>query len=416
MLTQEEIIRNAGLQYSTPESSKAGALGNLNNTNIVSNDYGSDVFMQELQKRLISQSDMISSANTNIEEKINKAIGGITTANEASKAAITSQYDRQIGYTAEKQNNAITASLERGVGMQTTDVAYRAMAKEADQNLKDLEQRKQELILQGDAASASKIADLQIQTLDFKTKSMQQTFSNLLSLSNFGLQMGQEKRAQRAQSFQEQSALSNIALQYGVKVNPGDTLDSVVNRALPFANKKQQAELAKIYAETNRLNAEAAKAARGEGSYDMGNPTDLYIMELLAVNDPTLFKQMIAKDKNLAKALPGGISKEAQKIEQSTYERLKRGETFENISAESTPVLDAESAMKAQLKALEKYKSEITSTPKKPSSTLRKDIGSGIESLAPVGQSVIDYLELNKLNPFEDYMTTGVRTPKSPLK
>lgn len=416
MLTQEEIIRNAGLQYSTPDSSKAGALGNLNTTDMTGNSAGSDVFLQELQKRLISQSDIISSANTNIEDKINKAIGGITQANEASKAAITSQYDRQIGYTTEKQNNAITAALERGVGMQTTDVAYRTMSKEADQNLKDLEQRKQELILQGDSAAASKIADLQIQTMDFKTKALQQTFSNLLSLSNFGLSAAQEKRAQRAQSFQEQSTISNIGLQYGVKVLPGDTLESIINRAQPFASKKQQADLARTLAETRKLEAEAAKAARGDGSYNMNNPMDKAIMEFLAANDPQLFKQMIAKDKNLAAALPGGISKESQGIEQSTYDRLKRGETFENILKDNKPVLDAESATKAQLKALERYKSEISTSPKDGKSTLRKDISAGIEGLAPYGQSVIDYLELNKLNPFEDYMTPGVRNTSSPIK
>lgn len=411
MLTQEEIIRNNGAQYSTPESSKAGAIGNMNESGNIS----TDTFMNELQKRLISQSDMISSANTNIEDKIARAIGGIKESNKASGEAITSAYDRQIGYTAEKQQNAITAAMERGVGMQTTDVAYRAMTKEADQNLKDLEQRKQELILQGNSQAAAKIADLEIQTLDFKSKALQTTFSNLLSLSNFGLQKSAEERAGKAQSFQEQSTMSSLALQYGVNVNPGDTLKDVVNRAMPFANKKQQAELAKTYAEINRINAEAAKAARGEGSYNMSDPMDLYIMELLAVNDPQLYKQMVGKDKNLAKALPGAVQKESQKFEQGTYERLKRGETFEAISADKSPVLDAESVMKAQLKAYEKYKSEIVSKPKEKS-TLRKDVTAGFEGLAPVGQSVIDYLELNKLNPFEDYVTGGVRTPKSPLK
>lgn len=302
MLTQEEIIKAQGLQNTTP-------------TNVPSAT--SNTFLQTLQEKLLSQSDMISSANTNIESKINEAIAGIKSSAQSSSQAIASQYDRQIGYTNEAQQNQITAARERGVGMSTSDVAYKAMTAEADKNLKDLEMRKNELILQGDAAAASKIADLQVQTLEFKTKAMQQTFTNLLSVGSFGIQAQESQRAQQAQNFLQSSKVAEIGLQYGIPVSPNDTLESIVTKAAPKASEIQKQQMAKLVAETNLANANAAKALNDNKLPNLNNPTELALAGELYRRDPA---SIVSKSKTTTEL--GKIQAEAKKQELSQAEQI----------------------------------------------------------------------------------------------
>ncbi len=365
MLTQEETIAQSGTQYSTPASSMQGATGNMNSTPTYGT--GSQDFVNALQQRLLSQSDMISSANTGLESKINQAIGGVANSSNLSNQAITSQYDRQIGYTNEAQQNTITAARERGIGMQTTDVAYQAMTKEADKNLKDLEQRKQELILQGSSAAAAKIADLQLQTLTMKTQAMQQTFTNLLGMANFGLQAGQEQRAAQAQDFTQKSTIANIGLQYGIPVGPNDTLQSVVTRAAPLASATQKAQLAKLVADTNLANAQASKAAQdGKVTGNLNDPSTHAAYVAMALNQPDVFNQLMAKDPRLVGIRTDAINQQVSYVDNKVKDLVTKGASYESTKAalESDQSLganlDPHKTDSAILEAFNKYSEERT--------------------------------------------------------
>lgn len=230
-------------------------------------------FVGQLQQKLLGQSDIISSENTNLENKINEAISGIQKGAEASAAAITSQYDREIGYAKDQGDSMFTSALEAQRGFAQNTAGLKQLATETDKQLKDMEMRKQELILQGNAAAAGKISDLQLQAIQFRQQAQQQVFANLLGMANFGLQAQQQEtqrsQFERQQNFQEQQAIGTVALEYGLTVKPGDTIESIVSRAMPLASKQKQLELQAMQAQINesnanirRINAEAAAGAK----------------------------------------------------------------------------------------------------------------------------------------------------------
>lgn len=148
---------------------------------------GSDSFMEALKQKLIGQSGAISSEDTSIEKKIQDAIRATNDSNEASAAAITSAYDREIGYTQETGQRNVSQFSEGRSGFATSMAALREVIGTTDKHVKDLEQRKQELILQGNATAASQVSGLIMKELEFEQQARIQTFSNMLNIGNFAL-------------------------------------------------------------------------------------------------------------------------------------------------------------------------------------------------------------------------------------
>lgn len=166
----------AGTKAAVPAASPA--LGDNLTTN---------TFFNAVRDKLMGLSGAISSEDTNIEKKIREAVTSSQAGNAASAAAITSAYDRQIGDAKTVGANEVAsyAESQRGFGINTA--AARAVSDAAEKRVKDLEQRKQELILQGDAATAGQVSGLIMKELEFEQQARIQTFSNLLNIGNFGI-------------------------------------------------------------------------------------------------------------------------------------------------------------------------------------------------------------------------------------
>ena len=219
-----------------------------------------DPFIDKLQSTLLSQSSMVSSSNSGIDEKINKAISSTQESAVSSAAAITSSANRQIGDVQTAGQTKVNTAFESQRGFATNNALIQQINDQTNKDVKDLDMRKQELIMQGNATAASKVSDLQIASLQFKQQSQQQAFTNLLALGNFGLQAKESKLKERAQKTQEGQFMAQIGLQYGVQVNDGDTIETITARAAPFASTKQKLELDKMRADIANSNAQRAKA------------------------------------------------------------------------------------------------------------------------------------------------------------
>ena len=296
-----------------------------------------DVFMNTLQSRLLNQSDLISSATSNMESSIAKAIENVKAGNEASKSAIESSYGRERSYLEEQNNQVLTATRERGAGVQTADVAYRAMAAEADKSIKDLMQRKEELILQGDAAAAAKTSELILKAQEMKISGMQQTFQNLLSAGNFGLARQQEARAQRQMLSQEKQAVASIALEYGIPVGENDTIDTIVSKAAPFASQEQKLKLAKMTAEIAQANAQAAKARSDISNGGIPDPKYMPYYIDWAAGNWSEFSTMNQKNPDLVGAVRNSaISKQEDQVYDIVYSRILAGEDEEAVVTDIT--------------------------------------------------------------------------------
>lgn len=279
-------VDSKGVPYGAPITTTSDTPTNQPQSNTQTGGETSE-FMKAIQEKLLGQSGVISSTNSKLEERLNNAIAGTQESAKKSNQLVTSTYDRQISDAAQTGQDNMINGRAAGAGGVLNIAALRELTSTTDKNLKDLEQRKQELILQNDANAASKVADLQFQALQFQQTAQQQVFSNLLGLGNFGIQQEQNELAKSNSVFQQNQAMSTIALQYGVKLNPGDTIDAVVNRAMPFASKEQQLNLAKLQSDINRNNAEISKINRDGAGYVTSANLDI-IAQAAAINPAVL--------------------------------------------------------------------------------------------------------------------------------
>lgn len=220
---------------------------------------GSEAFFNMLGGKLLEQGGIISSTASNLEGNINKAIGGIRESADLSNQRIESVYGRERNDVLGTANDSMISGRAAGSGGLMNIAALRELTSTTDKQLNDLQQRKEELMLQNNADAAGRIADLELKTLEFRMNAQQKVFENLLGVGNFGTSVAQEGRLARAQTFEEKRAISNIGLEFGVEVGPNDTIETITAKAAPFASEQRRAELAKTLAETARVRADTAK-------------------------------------------------------------------------------------------------------------------------------------------------------------
>lgn len=222
-----------------------------------------DPFLGELQKRLLASSDMVSSAPSEIETAITKSIDAINAGKEASAQRIESEAARTRTDVLKTGQQKLTSAEEAQRGFATNTAQINQINEDTNKELKDLDMRKQELLLAGDATAASKISELQLKALEFKQQAKQQAFSNLLNLGQFTIQVQAEKRAsdqftqtlqlqKQELDFNKQSKMAEIATEFGIPLTTNDTLESIVTKALPFATEKRKAEISKLLADSKK--------------------------------------------------------------------------------------------------------------------------------------------------------------------
>ena len=216
---------------------------------------------------------MTSSLNT-VDAISQKAITGTQTAADENAKAIESKYSRDHDFMLNDLTNQRTAIVEQGRGSAFSATALNAVDEKITKSLRDLDQRKNELILQGNSAAASKIADLQIKQIEFRQQAHQQVFANLLSMGNYGIQKKQLVMQQNAQNFQENQAVSQIALKYGIKLTPGMNLAQATAAAWSTASDEQKLDMRKKLADINLVNAQASKFAADAKNIDVKVKTD----------------------------------------------------------------------------------------------------------------------------------------------
>lgn len=329
-------------------------------------------FMSAIQKQLLGQSGMVSSTNSNLESRLNLAISGVETTRDATGKQIESAYGREKSFQEGKGATDIQTQLEGRSGFATQMVAFRNLVETTDKNLKDLDQRKGELLLQNDATAASKISELQFKALEFQQQAQQQTFTNLLGMANLGLQAQQSERLNRAQAFTEQSAVSKIGLDFGIDPT-GKTLQQIVNEVAPQASAFKKQELAKLIAETNRANAEASKALKGDPGTQSFDSTTAGILANAFRGGNTSFLAGLKTNEQYA-----GVFKQIEQQNKtqddyliarvSDYAQLGNvNKIVESLSKDPNVLLSPEQA--------QVYAAKVMSTVKRPSSLTSESIG-----------------------------------------
>lgn len=288
-------IPGVGGTSTTPATSGAGTSTTSSSAN--------DDFFNALNSKLMSQSDMISSSNTGIEDKIQQAIKGIQSGNADSAKATSLDYAGQEQNVLDQAAQTKTGIQDRQAGFATNSSVLRLVNDTTTKQIDTLEKNKQELILQGNAAAAGQISQLQVQALQMQQQAQQQSFTNMLSLAGVNLQQMQFKQSQTAQQDQEDQAKGQIALQYGVQVQPGDTLSDVINRAQPFASKAQQLQMEQLQTSIDSNKAQTASALNSLKNDQPLDDTSLTALAVSYQQDPTAVLGVVKTTAQLSQIL-----------------------------------------------------------------------------------------------------------------
>lgn len=235
-----------------------------------------DPLQAQLMQQLTQQSGIISSSEKDVNDLLVGAQNNLKQGAASNAQAVTTQYDRLEGYQRDANQQTLTSTLESQRGFATNTALLTQINEQGQKSLNDLEQRKQELILSGNADASSKISALQVQQAQFMLQNRQQVFTNLISLA--GVNQGQQslglQRAQLAQSAAQfdktmTQKLGDTALRYGIQMQAGDTVESVINRAYPNASAEEKFNLDDMRAGLALKNAQIA-LARAQAA-DIGN-------------------------------------------------------------------------------------------------------------------------------------------------
>tara|TARA_R100001086_G_C11848217_1_gene261026 strand:- start:13755 stop:15035 length:1281 start_codon:yes stop_codon:yes gene_type:complete len=289
--TADEIrAQLAAFQGNTTYDPNSPLPGNrTNSAPTVSESSGtqSNALIDALTERLTQQGQGIStSSSSNLQQLISATISETQRAGELSRQRIQSERERELAFARGQAGATITGALEERTGYATQVVAINNLAETTEKSVRDLDKRYQEAIMANDAATAQRVADLQMQKLEFLNQQEQQFYDNLFSLAN--LQESAASREQQAAQFNrrltseeqrferqlgfdldmferqssrdERNRLLEIAAEYGVNVGPNETIESMIAKVSPFVDERRQLELQSIRADINASNARAAEA------------------------------------------------------------------------------------------------------------------------------------------------------------
>ena len=178
----------------------------------------------ELQKRLLASTGVISSETTDIDKLITESISGLEKGQESRGKGIAASYERQRLETGETGARTLTSAEEARRGFGTNTALIKQIKESTEKSLRDLDLREQEALASGQVETAGQIAGLKINQLQFGIQAEQQAFSNLLA--GAGLQMQQKQldqaknqfeanlRFQENQfSFQKEAKMAELALE-----------------------------------------------------------------------------------------------------------------------------------------------------------------------------------------------------------
>lgn len=219
-----------------------------------------------LAERLSAQASGIStSASSNLQASINQAIAGTQQAGEFSRQALLSERNREVSFARDRQGAKLTGALEGRTGYATQRIALRELTETTDKEVKDLKQRYDELILQGDAATAQRVADLQMQKLEFLQAQEQNFYSNLIGVANLqqeALSMAQQnEQFMAAQQQQEQQFVRSLEQsEYQFEQNYGLELQRIGldEQQLELQRQRNQIAMGEYQMKKSQLNQERA--------------------------------------------------------------------------------------------------------------------------------------------------------------
>lgn len=239
--------------------------------------------------RLRQNIDIVSSIPTPTEISLAGERAKIEEAGVSFETGVRASIERKRIEIEEESARTLASAreMQRGAGPASAFALIDRINKSTEASMRDLDLREQEALATNKRDIADRIANLKLQELTFNQSARQQAFNQAIGIANLGIQMAQEKRLENQAKTVEQQAMSAIALNYGVTVEPGDTIESITSRAAPFASDKQKLELDRIKADIGKIKAETQKTISESGATAQGaSLVDFLAGNLESMGDP----------------------------------------------------------------------------------------------------------------------------------
>lgn len=256
---------------------------NGTNANPSSPQSGNPIYAQILSQ-LNQNSGVVSSSDQTVNDAYAKAINTIQGGQDKSDTAVEAQFQQKEQVQQNKTQQGITSTEEASRGFATNTALMTQLRDEGKQSINDLEEQKTALIMSGDAAAAKSIGDLQVKQATDLLANRQKIFDNLISLAGVYNSAKQTDIQQQQVEQSKAAATAAIALKYGVEQKPGDTMQDLVNRAMPKANDEEKLSLLSTQADINAKNAQ----------------TTLYRAQAAAANDKLSSQDLSAMAQSVA--------------------------------------------------------------------------------------------------------------------
>lgn len=197
---QKVLAAYAG-SSSTPSAASGGA------------EAKSNPLIDVLTARLTEQSKGIStSASSELQSSIEAAIKDTKKAGESTAARLQSERQREVAYAEDRAASQFTSALEGRSGYATQVAGLRELTETTTKSIRDLDQRYQEAIMTNDANTASALAGLRLQKLEFLQRQEENFYSQLLGVAN----LQQEAIGQQQQNEQFWAAQDNDKKQFAL--------------------------------------------------------------------------------------------------------------------------------------------------------------------------------------------------------
>jgi len=231
-------------------------------TNVTTPTSGFDQdFFTRLSQQLLGDNS-VSSQQSQLEKTLTDSKTAIEQGRAAGEQRIESTYDRYISEAGKSGAQTYTSAQEAQRGFGTNRAMLAQIKKDTETRINDLEDRRQTLLLEGDATAASQVAKLQLEEWKFEQQARQQAITNMFSLAGLGLQqkaaetqISQFEANQKLQREQMQDTkdkfMQGIMVEYGVT---GDTLDDVLANAAKVSKGKRDADLRLIEKKMGEIN------------------------------------------------------------------------------------------------------------------------------------------------------------------
>ena len=220
--------------------------------------------LSTIEERLLKQTEISTSADTDLDVFIKESVTAVEEATEKRETGIEASVERRRIAARKAGKTEVTSALESRRGFATNTAVIRDIRQRTQEELKDLDMREQEMLAMGASEDAAAIRQLKFQSLAFRQQSEQQAYSNLLSILSLQAGRKTEERLERAQTSQEEQAMANVALDYGVELYEDDTFESVVSRAKEVASDEKALTLDKLRQSIAESKARVADMGRGD--------------------------------------------------------------------------------------------------------------------------------------------------------